>query len=49
MIGVLATSLPLSQHANHSVNLISEIRILKVLLLIVSIVNNWGRARLDIK
>ncbi len=49
MIDMFATLLVLSQHANHSGTWISEIRLLKVLLLIVLIVPNWVQARLDAK
>src|SRR5713226_118861 len=41
--------LVLSQHANNSGTWISEIRILKILFLIVLVVANWVQALLDAK
>ena len=44
MIGMFVIPLVLSQHANHS-----EIRVLKVLILLVLIVTHWEQALLDVK
>jgi len=44
---MLAILLVLSQHANNSGTWISEIRILKILFLIVLVATNWVQALLD--